>query len=89
MAELILIIMVIYVTMVYGPIAAFLVELFPAKIRYNLDVLAVSHRQRLVRRHAPPAGDGHRGQGRKHLRGPLVPDRSGLDDGRDRHVLRP
>ena len=35
MAELILVIMVIYVTMVYGPIAAFLVELFPAKIRYT------------------------------------------------------
>jgi hypothetical protein len=28
-------IMVIYVTMVYGPIAAFLVELFPTKIRYT------------------------------------------------------
>jgi MFS family permease len=35
MAELILVIMVIYVTMVYGPIAAFLVELFPVKIRYT------------------------------------------------------
>jgi MFS family permease len=35
MAELILIIMVIYVTMVYGPIAAFLVEMFPTKIRYT------------------------------------------------------
>src|SRR6202035_4543427 len=35
MTELLLIIMVIYVTMVYGPIAAFLVELFPAKIRYT------------------------------------------------------
>jgi MFS family permease len=35
MTELILVIMVIYVTMVYGPIAAFLVELFPAKIRYT------------------------------------------------------
>ena len=35
MAELILFIMVIYVTMVYGPIAAFLVELFPARIRYT------------------------------------------------------
>ena len=34
-AEIILIIMVIYVTMVYGPIAAFLVELFPTKIRYT------------------------------------------------------
>jgi MFS family permease len=35
MAELILVIMVIYVTMVYGPIAAFLVELFPTQIRYT------------------------------------------------------
>src|SRR5262249_6568401 len=34
-AEVILVIMVIYVTMVYGPIAAFLVELFPTKIRYT------------------------------------------------------
>lgn len=35
MAELILIVMLVYVTMVYGPIAAFLVELFPTKIRYT------------------------------------------------------
>jgi MFS family permease len=35
MAELMLVIMVIYVTMVYGPIAAFLVELFPTRIRYT------------------------------------------------------
>jgi MFS family permease len=35
MTEIILFIMVIYVTMVYGPIAAFLVELFPTKIRYT------------------------------------------------------
>jgi MFS family permease len=35
MAELLLVIMVLYVTMVYGPIAAFLVELFPANIRYT------------------------------------------------------
>ena len=35
MAELILVIMVIYVTMVYGPIAAFLVEMFPTNIRYT------------------------------------------------------
>ena len=32
---LILFVMVLYVTMVYGPIAAFLVELFPARIRYT------------------------------------------------------
>jgi hypothetical protein len=35
MTELILVIMVLYVTMVYGPIAAFLVELFPTRIRYT------------------------------------------------------
>jgi MFS family permease len=35
MTEAILVIMVIYVTMVYGPIAAFLVEMFPTKIRYT------------------------------------------------------
>jgi MFS family permease len=35
MTELILVIMVIYVTMVYGPIAAFLVEMFPTRIRYT------------------------------------------------------
>jgi len=35
LAEIILVIMMIYVTMVYGPIAAFLVELFPTRIRYT------------------------------------------------------
>ena len=34
-AILILVIQLIYVTMVYGPIAAFLVELFPTRIRYT------------------------------------------------------
>ena len=31
----IIFIMILYVTMVYGPIAAFLVELFPTRIRYT------------------------------------------------------
>jgi MFS family permease len=35
MAELVLIIMVVYITMAYGPLAAFLVELFPTRIRYT------------------------------------------------------
>jgi hypothetical protein len=35
MTLLVLFIMLIYVTMVYGPIAAFLVELFPTRIRYT------------------------------------------------------
>jgi hypothetical protein len=35
MLILLVFIQVIYVTMVYGPIAAYLVEAFPAKIRYT------------------------------------------------------
>jgi MFS family permease len=35
MVVLVLFILVLYVTMVYGPIAALLVELFPARIRYS------------------------------------------------------
>jgi hypothetical protein len=35
MVTLLLLILVIYVTMVYGPIAAMLVELFPTRIRYT------------------------------------------------------
>lgn len=35
MVWLLLFILVLYVTMVYGPIAAWLVELFPARIRYT------------------------------------------------------
>jgi MFS family permease len=35
MVLLLLVILVVYVTMVYGPIAAWLVELFPARIRYS------------------------------------------------------
>ena len=72
---LILTILVLYVTMVYGPIAALLVELFPTRIRYTAHVAAVSYRQRLVRR--LPAADGlrHRGGDRQHLLRPVVPDR--------------
>jgi sugar phosphate permease len=35
MLILLVFIQVVFVTMVYGPIAAFLVELFPARIRYT------------------------------------------------------
>ena len=35
MVLLILTVLVIYVTMVYGPIAAFLVEFFPTRVRYT------------------------------------------------------
>src|SRR5205085_7050818 len=35
MLVLLVFVQVVYVTMVYGPIAAFLIEAFPAKIRYT------------------------------------------------------
>jgi Sugar (and other) transporter len=35
MVTLLLTVLVIYVTMVYGPIAAMLVEMFPTRIRYT------------------------------------------------------
>ena len=35
MTVLLLVILVVYVTMVYGPIAAWLVEMFPTRIRYS------------------------------------------------------
>ena len=35
MTVILLAILVIYVTLVYGPIAAWLVELFPTRIRYS------------------------------------------------------
>src|ERR671939_1563255 len=35
MLSLLVLVQVVFVTMVYGPIAAFLVELFPTKIRYT------------------------------------------------------
>jgi hypothetical protein len=35
MVTVVLLVLVIYVTMVYGPIAAMLVELFPTRIRYT------------------------------------------------------
>ncbi|MFL9827970.1 MFS transporter [Rhodoplanes sp. SY1] len=35
MAELVLLVMVLYVVMVYAPMAAFLVEMFPTRIRYT------------------------------------------------------
>ena len=81
--SLILTMLVIYVTMVYGPIAAMLVEMFPTRIRYT-DVPAVPHRQRLVRR--LPADDRlrHRGGDRQHVQRPVVPDRDRGDDLRDR-----
>ena len=71
MVVLLLVIPVIYVTLVYAPIAAFLVQLFPTR-PLHLDVAAVSHRQRLVRRFR--AADRHfsRGHNGQHSFGPAT-----------------
>jgi hypothetical protein len=76
MTILLLWILVIYVTLVYAPIAAWLVELFPTRIRYTGMSLPY-HIGTAVRR--LPAGDRVRGRGgyRKHLFRPLVPDHRG------------
>ena len=81
-------IQVVYVTMVYGPIAAFLVEYFPAAHPLHLAVDPVPHRERLVR--WLPAADlhGHLGRDGQHLHGPHLPDRCRSHDGLHRLAVR-
>jgi MFS family permease len=52
MLALLIFVQVFYVCLIYGPIAAFLIEAFPAKIRYTSLSLPLSHRQRSLRRFA-------------------------------------
>jgi hypothetical protein len=79
MTLLLLVILVIYVTMVYGPIAAWLVELFPTRVRYSGVSLPYHIGQRLVWR--LPAGNRlrHRGCHRQHLLRPVVSNRARSD----------
>ena len=51
-SSLLVFIQVVFVTMVYGPIAAYLVEAFPAQDPLHGAVAAVPHRQRRLRRPA-------------------------------------
>ena len=64
---------VIFVCMIYGPIAAYLVEAFPARIRYTSLVPSLSHRQRRLWRfaaaHRPDALRAYR----QHLRRFVLP----------------
>src|SRR6202035_3770380 len=55
MTILLLVILVVYVTMVYGPIAAWLVELFPTPIRYSGFLLPYHIRKSLFGRLPPGA----------------------------------
>ena len=80
MAELILVIMVIYVTMVYGPIAAFLVEMFPTNIRYTSMSLPYHIGNGWFGGMLPLLATADRGSDREYLRRPVVPHRGGGDD---------
>lgn len=84
---LLVFIQVFFVTMVYGPIAAYLVEAFPAKNPLHLFIAALSHRQRRLRR----SPSGHRPHDRRHhgqhLRRPLLPHHRRLPDLHHRLVV--
>src|SRR5215208_6860687 len=84
----ILTILVIYVTMVYGADRGDAGRAVPDPHPLHRHVAALPHRQRLVRR--LPASDRlrHRGGDRRHLLGPLVPDRRRPHDLRDRPPVR-
>ena len=79
MTEVILVIMVIYVTMVYGPIAGLPGRNVPDQDPLYLDVVALSHRQWLVRRDVAAAGD-RGGRRDRQCQRSVVSDRSSGDD---------
>src|SRR6218665_122056 len=79
--------LVLLVTMVYGPIAPILLEMFPTPLPSTplpLDAAALPQRQRLVRRPAAHLGICHRGPDRQHVQRPVVPRRHRRRHRRDR-----
>jgi beta-lactamase class A len=83
MLTILVFIQVIFVTMVYGPIAAFLVEAFPAKIRYTSLSLPYHFGNGWFGGFPSAHLDVDRRQDRKHLRRTLLSNRCGGN-----HVLR-
>jgi MFS family permease len=72
---LLVFIQVFFVTMVYGPIAAYLVEAFPAKIRYTSLSLPYHIGNGVFGGLLPVIGLTVVAKHRQHLRGSLLPDR--------------
>jgi hypothetical protein len=70
-----LVIPVLYVTLVYGPIAAWLVELFPARIRYTSMSLPYHIGNGWFGGFLPDGGVRARGTHGGHLLRPVVSDR--------------
>ena len=77
---LLVFIQVIFVTMVYGPIAAYLVEAFPAQDQVHVAVAALPHRQRRVRRVAAADWALRRRADREYLCRAVLPDHRGWRD---------
>ena len=84
MTVLLLTILVIYVTMVYGPIAAWLVELFPTRIRYTGMSLPYHIGNGWFGGFLPATVVRDRGRDRQHLLRPVVPDHRRGDELRGR-----
>ena len=80
MTLLILFIMMIYVTMVYGPIAAFLVELFPTRIRYTSMSLPYHIGNGWFGGMLPLLATALVAAKRRHLLRPVVSDHRRADD---------
>ena len=78
--------LVIYVTMVYGPDRRVVGRTIPGAHPLHVDVAAVSHRQRLVRRLPADRDVRDGGRDRKHLLRPVVSDRLRVIDVRHRPV---
>ena len=74
--------------MVYGPIAAALVELFPTRIRYTSMSLPYHIGNGWFGGLLPATVVRHDRADRRHLLRPLVPDRGRADDLRHRLALR-
>ena len=85
---LILTVLVIYVTMVYGPIAAALVELFPTRIRYTAMSLPYHIGNGWFGGLLPATAFAIVAQTRQHLFGALVPDLDRRRDVRHRPLVR-
>ena len=81
---LLVFIQVVFVTMVYGPIAAYLVEAFPARIRYTALSLPYHIGNGVFGGLLPLIGLCDRRADRQHLRRSLLPDRRGRADVRGR-----
>ena len=85
----ILFILVLYVTMVYGPIAAILVEMFPTRIRYTGMSLPYHIGNGWFGGLLPATIFAMSAAKRRYLLRPLVSDRGGGDVAGHRHDLRP